>query len=74
MALNTILIALMITMVSSECTHPIFCNTDILNAVSNSTFFPDSKTFTDQVLLVPIDKALSKLLCKISSVQNHAIR
>lgn len=42
------------------CHHPIFCNEKILTAVANSNFYPDSKTFVDLVLKVPIEEALKQ--------------
>jgi alpha,alpha-trehalase len=42
------------------CSHPVFCNETILEAVSKSTLFQkDFKEFVDLVLTVPVEKALS---------------
>lgn len=41
------------------CSHPIFCNQTILEAVSNSNLFQsDFKEFVDLVLKVPVETAL----------------
>ena len=40
------------------CPHPVFCNQTILAAVANSSYYPDSKSFVDALLTVPIEQAL----------------
>ena len=42
-----------------DCSHPIFCNQTILEAVSNSVLFQnDFKEFVDLVLKVPVEEVL----------------
>ena len=43
-----------LTITAPGCNHPIFCNDTILTAIANSNLFPDSKTFVDLTLTVPI--------------------
>lgn len=52
----TILKAVLMTGVPG-CPHPIFCDQNILAAVAKSNYYPDSKSFVDAILTVPIDKA-----------------
>lgn len=58
-----ILIALL-AVAEQQCKHPIFCSEPILKAISNSNLFPDSKTFVDLVLKVPVETALSYFMQK----------
>lgn len=46
------------------CTHPVFCSDAILKAISESNLFPDSKTFVDLPLKVPVDEALDNFCTK----------
>lgn len=43
-----------ITSTTPGCQHPVFCNQTILQAVSESSYFADSKTFVDSILTAPI--------------------
>ena len=53
----TLLIFSVMQVSQQACSHPIFCNDEILTAVANSNYFEDSKTFVDLVLTVSIDEA-----------------
>jgi alpha,alpha-trehalase len=55
-------IALALQCVRPQCTHPVFCSEPILAAVAKANIFPDSKSFVDLVLAVPVETALSHFL------------
>ena len=56
--LSLLIFLITIPSISNKCSHPIFCSQSILEAVSRSNYFSDSKTFVDLILKVPIEIAL----------------
>jgi hypothetical protein len=54
----------LIVLAFAQCTHPIFCSPTILQAIAKSNLFPDSKTFVDLVLTVPVQTALDNFRTK----------
>jgi hypothetical protein len=59
-----LLLLLLAAGVYPQCTHTIFCSEPILKAISASNIFPDSKSFVDLVLKVPVNTALNYFLTK----------
>jgi hypothetical protein len=52
---NVIIVLIIFTrLAEQQCKHPIFCSEPILQAISNSNIFSDSKSFVDLVLIVPV--------------------
>jgi hypothetical protein len=56
--ITTSIIIAVLTAGVPGCPHPIFCDEAILTAVANSNYYPDSKSFVDTILTVPIEQAL----------------
>lgn len=50
--------ATLLTSIHSQCNHPIFCSSAILQAAADSNLFKDSKTFVDLTLKFPIEEVL----------------
>lgn len=59
-----LLLFLFVEGVYPQCAHPIFCSEPILKAIAASNIFPDSKSFVDLVLKVPVSAALNYYLTK----------
>ena len=67
-----LLLALSVTL-GAACDHPVFCNPQILQTAADSKLFPDSKTFVDLPLKVPVEEVLKnfKIQTPVDFINNN---
>ncbi|KAJ8912193.1 hypothetical protein NQ315_003797 [Exocentrus adspersus] len=54
-----------------SCTHPIYCQGDILHVVQTAKIFNDSKTFVDMALVNPINETINSFYTMMAETDNN---